>query len=202
MTNSIIKDQTHEIEIKKSRFICFSRHVNTKEEAETFINEIKILHKSATHNCSCYIIGNIEKMDDDGEPSQTAGLPMIEVLKHHNIDNICVVTTRYFGGIKLGGGGLIRAYSKSVSNLINNSEIAKMDDAYELLIEMSYSDTKVIDHYISTNNILVNSKSYEQKVIYNISVFVDIYDKISSDINNINHLIKITIKNNISLLRS
>lgn len=202
MTNGILSDQEHEIEIKKSRFICFSRYVKTKEEAEAFILEIKNLHHGATHNCSCYIIGNIEKMDDDGEPAQTAGLPMIEVLKRHNLDNICVVTTRYFGGIKLGGGGLIRAYAKSVSNLINNSPIDTMDLGYQLELTMSYSDTKIIEHYIASNSILIVDKKYEQRVFYKIAVFQDEYDKIKSELNNINHLIEIKINKEISLIRS
>src|SRR5690606_36119864 len=105
---------SHEIIIQKSRFIGYVERVNTENEANEFIQKIKKQHYNATHNCSAYIIGDhdqIQKANDDGEPSGTAGIPMLEVLKRLNLKNTAVVVTRYFGGIKLGAGGLIRAYS-------------------------------------------------------------------------------------------
>jgi len=114
---------THEIVIEKSRFICHLSRVSTEEEAQNFINHIKKQHWNATHNCSAYVIGEndqIQKANDDGEPSGTAGVPMLEVLKKRNLKDTCAVVTRYFGGIKLGAGGLIRAYGKSVSEGLNH----------------------------------------------------------------------------------
>jgi len=108
----------HEIVIQKSRFICFLNRATTEEEAQAFIEKIKKEHWNATHNCSAYIIGehdDIQKANDDGEPSGTAGVPMLEVLKKRNLKDTVVVVTRYFGGIKLGAGGLIRAYGGAVS---------------------------------------------------------------------------------------
>lgn len=108
----------HEIIIQKSRFICYVERVTTEEEAIEFIQKIKKKHKDANHNCSAYLIGEndqIQKANDDGEPSGTAGVPMLEVLKKKRLKDTVVVVTRYFGGIKLGTGGLIRAYGKSVS---------------------------------------------------------------------------------------
>ncbi|UGB30455.1 YigZ family protein [Metabacillus sp. B2-18] len=108
----------HEIVIQKSRFICYVERVNTEEEATQFIQQIKKKHHDANHNCSAYLIGEndtIQKANDDGEPSGTAGVPMLEVLKKKQLKDTVVVVTRYFGGIKLGTGGLIRAYGKSVS---------------------------------------------------------------------------------------
>ncbi|HZG59661.1 MAG TPA: YigZ family protein [Anoxybacillus sp.] len=108
----------NEIVIEKSRFICYVQRATTEEEAVQFIQEIKKKHWDATHNCSAYLIGEhdqIQKANDDGEPSGTAGVPMLEVLKKKGLKDTVVVVTRYFGGIKLGAGGLVRAYSKSVS---------------------------------------------------------------------------------------
>ncbi|VEF46902.1 Xaa-Pro dipeptidase [Bacillus freudenreichii] len=109
---------THEINIQKSRFITHLKRAETEEEAQAFIQEIKKEHWNATHNCSAYMIGEndqIQKANDDGEPSGTAGVPMLEVLKKRNLKDTVVVVTRYFGGIKLGAGGLIRAYGRAVS---------------------------------------------------------------------------------------
>lgn len=112
----------HEIVIEKSKFVAQIKRVTTEEEAQAFIQEIKKKHWNATHNCSSYLIGEhnqIQKANDDGEPSGTAGVPMLEVLKKRNLKDTVVVVTRYFGGIKLGAGGLIRAYGKAVSEGLN-----------------------------------------------------------------------------------
>ncbi|MEH7887026.1 YigZ family protein [Bacillus sp. JJ1609] len=108
----------NEIEIQKSRFIAYIDRVETEEEAQEFIQSIKKKHWNATHNCSAYLIGEndlIQKANDDGEPSGTAGVPILEVLKKKHLKDTVVVITRYFGGIKLGAGGLIRAYGKATS---------------------------------------------------------------------------------------
>lgn len=108
----------HEIIIQKSRFIAQIKRAETEAEAQAFIQEVKKKHWNATHNCSAYLIGEhdqIQKANDDGEPGGTAGVPMLEVLKKRNLKDTVVVVTRYFGGIKLGAGGLIRAYGKATS---------------------------------------------------------------------------------------
>lgn len=107
-----------EILIQKSRFIGHAARAETEQQAIEFINSIKLLHRSATHNCSAYLIGehdSIQKANDDGEPSGTAGFPMLEVLKKQGLKDTVIVVTRYYGGIKLGSGGLIRAYGKAAS---------------------------------------------------------------------------------------
>lgn len=104
--------------IQKSKFLTFVKRVETENEAIHFINKIKKLHHTATHNCSAYMIGEhdeIQKANDDGEPSGTAGVPMLEVLKKQTLKDTVVVVTRYYGGIKLGSGGLIRAYGRATS---------------------------------------------------------------------------------------
>ncbi|MFJ7308521.1 YigZ family protein [Peribacillus frigoritolerans] len=116
----------HEIVIEKSRFISHIARVETEDAAQAFIQEIKKKHKDATHNCSAYMIGEqnqIQKALDDGEPSGTAGVPILEVLKKKELKDTAVVVTRYFGGIKLGAGGLIRAYSKATSEGINTTGV-------------------------------------------------------------------------------
>jgi uncharacterized YigZ family protein len=118
----------HEIVIQKSRFIAYVNRVQTEEEAQTFIQEIKKKHWDATHNCSAYMIGEnnqIQKANDDGEPSGTAGVPMLEVLKKKDLKDTVVVVTRYFGGIKLGAGGLIRAYGKATSEGIKATGVVE-----------------------------------------------------------------------------
>lgn len=116
----------HEIIIEKSRFLSHIARVETEDAAQAFIQEIKKKHKDATHNCSAYLIGEqnqIQKALDDGEPSGTAGVPILEVLKKKELKDTAVVVTRYFGGIKLGAGGLIRAYSKATSEGINTTGV-------------------------------------------------------------------------------
>lgn len=118
----------HEIVIQKSRFICYIHRAKTEKDAQAFIDSIKKKHWDATHNCSAYLIGEhdqIQKANDDGEPSGTAGIPMLEVLKKKKLKDTVAVVTRYFGGIKLGAGGLIRAYGKAVSECVNHTGIVE-----------------------------------------------------------------------------
>lgn len=118
----------HEIVIEKSRFIAYVDRAETEEEAQEFIATIKKKHWNATHNCSAYLIGEndqIQKANDDGEPSGTAGVPILEVIKKKHLKDTVVVITRYFGGIKLGAGGLIRAYGKATSEGINAAGIVE-----------------------------------------------------------------------------
>lgn len=118
----------HEIVIEKSRFIAHVARTETETEAQVFITEMKKQYKDATHNCSAYLIGEhdqIQKALDDGEPSGTAGVPILEVLKKKNLKDTTVVVTRYFGGIKLGAGGLIRAYSKATSEGVESTGIVE-----------------------------------------------------------------------------
>lgn len=118
----------HEIEIQRSRFIAYIQRAETEEEAQEFIQMIKKKNWNATHNCSAYMIGEndqIQKANDDGEPSGTAGVPILEVLKKKHLKDTVVVITRYFGGIKLGAGGLIRAYGKATSEGLNATGIVE-----------------------------------------------------------------------------
>lgn len=135
-------DGQAESEIKKSRFITSLKRVYSEEEAKTFIAGLKKEHWKANHNCSAYVIGDnsqIQRSSDDGEPSGTAGVPMLEVLKKNDLINVCVVVTRYFGGTKLGAGGLIRAYSHAVSQGLREVGlvIGKLQQEISLTIDYS-----------------------------------------------------------------
>lgn len=117
-----VSDEVSELIIERSQFLTHTKRVTSEEEAQAFIQEIKKKHKTANHNCSAYLIGendHIQKANDDGEPTGTAGVPMLEVLKKRELKDTVVVVTRYFGGVKLGAGGLIRAYSKATSEGLN-----------------------------------------------------------------------------------
>ena len=123
---TIVKDYRHELVIEKSRFICTLKKVQNEAEAQDFIKATKKEYWDATHNCSAYLIDDLaQRSSDDGEPSGTAGLPMLEVLRKNKLTNTAAVVTRYFGGIKLGAGGLVRAYTNSVAEAIRGSGLAE-----------------------------------------------------------------------------
>lgn len=174
--------------IEKSKFIGYSRHVETEEDALTFINEIKKKNKDATHNVSAYILGekkNAQKYSDDGEPSGTAGIPILELMKKEELTNSAIVVTRYFGGIKLGAGGLVRAYSKSAKSTLENSLISQKKIFIPIEILFDYSFLGKIQNDISTRNILASKPDFEDVVKY--TIYVD-KEEIDSSINHINDL--------------
>ena len=131
-----------EIIISKSRFLTYVERVETEEDAIAFIEQIKNKHYQATHNCSAYLIGehdNIQKANDDGEPSGTAGVPMLEVLKKQGLKDVVVVVTRYFGGIKLGSGGLIRAYGKATTEGIKAAGVVARKQHRTIRVTADYT---------------------------------------------------------------
>lgn len=167
MYKSIFKKGVDQFEVKKSIFIGYSAPIESEEEAIDFIKEIKTKHYDATHNCSAYIIGEdmmIQRFDDDGEPSGTAGIPMLEVLKRENLTNVVVVATRYFGGTLLGGGGLIRAYSKSSKIAIDAGIVVDMKEYFHLQIGYDYVYHGKIVNYLETNNFKTINIDYTDKV--------------------------------------
>lgn len=136
---TVKSDGRTELIVEKSRFICHLKRVQNKEQAYEYIKELKKTHWDATHNCSAFIIGEqgmTQGSSDDGEPSGTAGIPMLEVLKKKQLHDVVAVVTRYFGGIKLGAGGLIRAYSKSVSNALEQIGIVQKIEVGEYMLEL------------------------------------------------------------------
>ena len=132
-------DNTVEIVIEKSRFIATAIHVDSVEEAQDFVASKRKKHFDATHNCYGYIIGDKAKFSDDGEPQGTAGMPIYECIKNSKIDHVCVVVTRYFGGIKLGAGGLVRAYSGSCAEALKSATKVHMTDCTIAEVVVDYS---------------------------------------------------------------
>ena len=191
MDKSIITiKQAHSIEnvISKSRFIAYIKPVLTENEAKAFIDEIKTKHKDATHNCSAYTVGpemNIQKANDDGEPSGTAGIPMLEILKKLEIHNVCVVVTRYFGGIKLGAGGLIRAYSGTVRDVIYDIGRVELREAIQVTVTLDYDQTGKFEYELASTTFLLREQFYTDKVSYQIDVVKNEYDAFIDFLNRI-----------------
>ena len=146
---TIAKPFQTSIDIKKSQFICRLFPAQNEREAKEIINKISEEYKDATHNCTAYVVSDGEGFDDDGEPGGTAGRPMLNVLKKNEMENIVAIVTRYFGGIKLGAGGLVRAYSKSVLETLSIAEIVDME-LYEIFVEKQY-EANVI-YFVASNN--------------------------------------------------
>ena len=154
-------------EIKKSRFICHAKRVHSEEEARDFITATKKEHYKATHNCSAFIIGErseIKRTSDDGEPSGTAGVPMLGVLENHNITNVCVVVTRYFGGIKLGAGGLIRAYAGSVALAVKEIGIIEIKEQAGIAIQMSYAQYQEYGNFLRDHHLMELDTNFTDQV--------------------------------------
>ncbi|MCA0991611.1 YigZ family protein [Pseudalkalibacillus hwajinpoensis] len=163
----------NEIVIQKSRFIAHVKRTPTEEEAQAFIQSIKKRHASATHNCSAYLIGEqdlIQKANDDGEPSGTAGVPMLEVLKKRKLKDTTVVVTRYFGGIKLGAGGLIRAYGQSVSEGLNATGIVERKLMTKITTQIDYTLLGKVENEIRSSNYLLDEIAYLENVSFTVLV--------------------------------
>jgi len=168
-----------EIEEKKSRFIANIKVVAEESEATAFINECKKKYWDARHNCSAFVIG--EKMEltrcsDDGEPSGTAGRPMLELLLSLGITNICVVVTRYFGGVLLGTGGLVRAYQGAVKEGLKYCTIVEMQEGFELTVTVAYDLIGKFQYVISQEDVILKDTEYAENVIFSILVPIDAVD--------------------------
>jgi len=158
-----------ELIIQKSRFIGYVRRVETEEDAQAFIQEIKKKHYDATHNCSAYIIGEndqIQKANDDGEPGGTAGVPILEVLKRQKLKDTAVVITRYFGGIKLGAGGLIRAYGNATTRAIQATGVVKRQLMQGFTVTVDYTLIGKLENELRQSNYVLNSTDYQEKVSF------------------------------------
>lgn len=156
-------------EEKKSKFLGYAKPVKSQEEAEDFINEIKSKHKDATHNCSAYIIEeNLKRFDDDGEPSHTAGMPILSTLEAEGLKEVVVVVTRYFGGTLLGKGGLVRAYTKGCKLALEEAILVDKVLHNKVQINLSYEYIGPLDNFLINSNINVIDKTYQDLVTYTI----------------------------------
>lgn len=170
---TIAEHGQEEIVIRGSRFICTIERVQTEEEAKDFIQRIKKEHWKATHNCSAYLIGDtdeIQRAHDDGEPSGTAGVPMLEVLKKNELHYVAAVVTRYFGGTKLGAGGLIRAYSKSVSTALRSIGIVERSLQLPIACRVSYSASGKLENQLLQSAYALLDTSYTDTVTFSVGV--------------------------------
>ena len=164
----LYKGGTAEIEVKKSRFIANLKPVESEEEAAAFIAEIKKKYWDARHNCQAFTIGmnhELTRCSDDGEPSGTAGKPILEVISGSGIHNIVVVVTRYFGGTLLGTGGLVRAYTDATRAGIENSDIVEKIPGRRVDIAMDYTDLGKLQYMLAQNEVLTEDTEYTDKVI-------------------------------------
>ncbi|MGL4946327.1 MAG: IMPACT family protein [Cetobacterium sp.] len=166
-----------EFEERKSKFIGYAKPISTKIEAEEFISSIREIHPDATHNCTVYrVIDNGQeyfKADDDGEPSGTAGKPMGEILTYMDVDNVVVVATRYFGGIKLGAGGLVRNYAKTAKLAILEGEIIEFIERYECIIDFSYEKTNEIEAILIAGKDELINKDFNERVTYRVKISLE-----------------------------
>ena len=150
--------------INKSKFITKLYFINSLTEIDNILTEVSKEYKDATHICFAYILNGKEKCSDNGEPNGTAGMPILNVLKKNNLDNILAIVIRYFGGIKLGAGGLVRAYSNSITNALNLTEIISLTFGYLVELEFAYDQIKLVDYILNDKKII--SKEYNSNIIY------------------------------------
>ena len=181
----LIKGAEAEIVEKKSRFIATIRPVESEEEANSFIDEMKKKYYDARHNCSAFVIGSkgqLTRSSDDGEPSGTAGRPMLEVLLGSEIRNIAVVVTRYFGGTLLGTGGLVRAYSGAVKKALEECETARQHFGVRLKIKTDYNSVGKIQYILSSKNIDIEDSIYAENVEMTVIVPIEDYDRLCKEV--------------------
>lgn len=171
---TIMKETEVEEYIEKSRFIGYAKPVKSEEEAIEFIEGIKKKHRDATHNVPVYLIGSnfdIQRYSDDGEPSGTAGVPILSMLKNEGITDIAIVVTRYFGGIKLGTGGLVRAYTSSAKNALSEADVVDMVTYKIIELNFEYTLHGSILNYISSNSeYIIKDTEFTDKVLMKICV--------------------------------
>lgn len=193
---TIGKLQLNETIIERSRFICQIKRIESIEEGVEFLNSVKKEHSNANHSCSAMVYHNNARSSDDGEPSGTAGIPMLNVLKHHGLDEVVAVVTRYFGGVKLGAGGLIRAYSGAVADALLDADIVEVVEMTVVEILTDYSNANTVSSKVS---IPVRNTEYLSDVRLTFYVDPDKVDGFLNEVQNLTsanytHVIKGTIK--------
>ena len=175
---SIKNDDKYEYIIKNSKFISFLFRVYSKDEVNSYLDKIKKKYTDATHYCYGYIIDNEIKMYDDGEPSGTAGSPILKQIQNNDLNYTLVVVVRYFGGIKLGAGPLTRAYAKVAREVIRRENIIELVKGYDIDITFSYNDIKNVDYLLNNSKII--NKSFDNEIIYNVYVTKEVLNSLSN----------------------
>ena len=180
---SIKNNIDNTIIIKKSKFITKLYKINNLNEINTILENLKKEYRDATHICYAYILNGIQKCSDDGEPSKTAGMPILNVLKKQGLNYILAVVIRYFGGIKLGAGGLTRAYSNSIIEALNIAEIVELTDGYNITIEFDYNNIKEIDMLLK--DIEIYNKIFDELIVYSLYITDEKFQEINIKLNSI-----------------
>lgn len=165
---SINKNTENEIIIERSKFITKLFKINSEGEAKEILNNLNNEYKDSTHICYAYIVGNIKRFNDDGEPGGTAGMPILNVLENNDLNYILAVVIRYFGGIKLGAGGLVRAYSNSVSECLKLTEIQKLVNGIKLEITFNYNNVEQINYLLK--DIEITNKTFDNNITYEFNI--------------------------------
>ena len=185
MYQTINENNTFELVEKKSRFIANLMYVESKLDAETKIKELKKKYHDARHNCFAFRVleddSVYEKSSDDGEPSGTAGAPMLNILQKNNLCNVLVVVTRYFGGILLGTGGLVRAYSESLQKVIESSNIIEKQIGFELKVTIEYNNFEIFKYYCKNNDINIVNTEYLENIVCKIELEDEKKEKLMKD---------------------
>ena len=163
--------------INKSKFITNIFYINNLNDINIYLNKIKEKYKDATHHCYAYIINNTKRFNNDGEPNGTAGMPILDCLEKNKLNHTLCIVTRYFGGIKLGAGGLVRAYSNSISNALKNSKFFKLKDGYKIKITFEYNNSKQIDNLVKDYEI--TKKEYGKVITYELLITNDFLNKLN-----------------------
>ncbi|MCR5775239.1 MAG: YigZ family protein [Lachnospiraceae bacterium] len=185
---TITKSGASLVEVKRSKFMGTVRAVSSVSDAETLITGEKKKYHDAKHHCSAYIIRGKDGFpdtvhsSDDGEPSGTAGAPILEVLSGAGLKDVCLVVTRYFGGTLLGTGGLVRAYTDAAKAALEDAEISEMQLMQQFMITFDYTHTRVIDHYLGSHDLTRTDAVYTEKVAYTLAAFADDYESVKKDL--------------------
>lgn len=165
-----VKNNEHTIIVKNSKFICYLFQIETWQEITNYLQDIKTKYPDATHHCYAYILDNIKKESDDGEPSGTAGIPILQVLEKNQLNHVLCIVVRYFGKIKLGAGGLVRAYTKSVTETLKD-HITTLTEGFCVNLTFSYDKVKAIDYLLK--DIAIVNKEFANKITYQIHISKD-----------------------------
>lgn len=198
---TIDKEVTNTLIVEKSKFISFIMPCNSKNEANEIISKMKEKYFDSTHVCYAYILNDegtiLYKGYDDGEPSQTAGAPILNVLKRNNLMNVICIVVRYFGGIKLGAGGLTRTYSNSAISVLDLADVVTLVDAIKITIITTYENNKNVEHIIKTSMAEVLAKRFDMNVEYDILMYnEDDLEKLSKELS----FYKVVIENRSDIL--
>lgn len=181
------KQAVYEQEIKKSRFILNIARIENEDDAQAFLEKIRKQERKATHNVWAYVLGetdSVQRYSDDGEPAGTAGVPMLEVIKNNQLHNVAAVVTRYFGGIKLGAGGLIRAYAGTVADGVADIGRVELVVQHEVLIEVAYSQFESLKYWLEQNSYQILDTEYGSTVTLTVGVEATNIENFENDVTN------------------